>query len=285
MVSRKIRVYATLFLILSCLTAGSRESYSATIGVGLTGYYASWKPAFSGAYTDGMELQPDFLFGPVITLSFFEKWSLGFILLQNLATGFDGEWGNSGTGPSGQYLHTVEGPVLRGDIDVSLSYKLSSFFRLFGGFKYYDYGNGNVKAHYNYNGFDYYEEGEDEPWGTFEFNGSGIAAGFTLSHMFTEQFSVSMNNSFVYFFHTYFYTDVINPPTVSYNYYNTSTETEKSGTAYGFNTQLLFSYYFTDSEIALAAGGRFQYLKYSLEGIDMKNDIIFGPVVSAVKYF
>lgn len=293
MYNSKTKVYLIIFSILFFTMYSTNESKAsdADTGLGLTGYYAFWKPAFDGAYTDGMDLQPDFLWGPVITVSFLDNWTIGFVFLQNLTSGFDGEWGYSGKSYSGyDYSFKEEGKMKRGDIDLSLTYKINQYFKVFTGLKYYIYGNssGTTYQSYSYTGYAYSLSGSDI-WGTNEFSGFGCAAGFTVQYPFTDSFYITMNNSFIYFFKNYLYWDYPKPPTASHDAYdmseNTWTEVETSGTAYGFNTQLSLSYFFSSADTALVIGGRFQFLKFDIKDINMKNDIVYGPTISVVKYF
>jgi len=110
-------IIASILLIFAAQPA----LYASDLSIGATTWYTAWKYK-----TDGLqkvEYEPDFLYGPVMSLAFTNDFNISFIFLY------------------GQFTMNPEGSnnsikLDRYDSDLALNYRMNNYFKIFAGAKY-----------------------------------------------------------------------------------------------------------------------------------------------------
>lgn len=111
-----------------------RNAQAVDFGVGLYSYYTWWNPAWRSIYSD-VKNDPMMLWGPYLSVTFFEKLSFSALLMQNFPNAADSSFVYEGSGVSGAYKVKLDSNIIRNDIDLSVSYKATSSLSFVIGFK------------------------------------------------------------------------------------------------------------------------------------------------------
>ena len=127
-----------LFSLLIILTTISiiipAKADAVDITVGATTWYAWWDVKQSGV---SMDADPEFLYGPALSVKFNDDFNLTFIYLHGK---YDFEIDQGG--PTPEKLK-----IKRNDSDLALNYRLNDYFKVFAGIKYM-----NFKQEFNHRG-------------------------------------------------------------------------------------------------------------------------------------
>ncbi|HON80245.1 MAG TPA: hypothetical protein PK544_17275 [Spirochaetota bacterium] len=286
------------------MSFGSREKAHALgpvdIGIGLSGFYAWWDPAVSGVYDD-TEVTNGFLWGPVLSLTFFKKVYLvgSFIETSN----FDSRYTVRGTDSTwGDFTAKTERKQKVSNIDLMLGYKITPFTSVFIGLKSFSYDNGGQLHVTEYIGSTTNEWSGDQ--GEFQSEGDGYAIG--ISHTFALGGNNFINTSIS---GIYYKSDLVVSIQESVAYgtsygYGACDVYEITATGIGASCNVSFSHYFDLINTAISIGGRFQYIHYSHSRDDIKyrypnniqnpdrinhigfdDDYFYGITMSAIFYF
>lgn len=118
------KIVLQILLTLSILVFNSTESlHAADLSVGATVWYTTWDFEWDG--TDKISYEPDFLYGPVLSLSINPELNLSFVFLYGE---FTETYSNS--------TNEIEEKMIRNDSDLALNYRISNYFKLFAGAKF-----------------------------------------------------------------------------------------------------------------------------------------------------
>ena len=115
-----VKLFIASFAVISILSGGLA---AAEISAGATPWYSWWDMKTSGSDGD-KEMDPQFLYGPALSVKFSDDYNLTFVFLYGT---FDMKE-DSGTNEISRY-----------DSDLALNYRLGNYFKLFAGVKYMAY--------------------------------------------------------------------------------------------------------------------------------------------------
>lgn len=115
-------VIALFILSMYILLSGSAVN-AADVGVGASFWYADWKmtPEKIDQYNQESKMDPELMYGPVISAKFSQNWSVAAAFLV-----------------SNKYKMNNSGPdsgIRRMDSDTTLNYNINSYFKIFPGIK------------------------------------------------------------------------------------------------------------------------------------------------------
>jgi len=118
-------LYSYLFLIFIFMSVlVPCKVYAVDITVGATTWYAWWNEKQSG---DSETLDPALLYGPVLSVRFFDDFDLTFVYL------------------TGKFDDGSNKKIQRYDFDFAFGYRLNDFFKVFTGLKYMGYKQGSYR--------------------------------------------------------------------------------------------------------------------------------------------
>lgn len=111
-----------LFLLIILISSSGTEikAYAADMSAGVSTWYAWWKTMDS---EHEMDLKPTLLYGPALSVTFMESWSLSGVFLYGKFK------------PAGDAEYTPDN-ISRTDSDLSLNYNITRSLKIFGGGKY-----------------------------------------------------------------------------------------------------------------------------------------------------
>ncbi len=221
-----------LLLLVSLLFFTSAPSYAADITVGASTWYSWWdfQPKDS---PDKFEYDPAFLYGPVIAVKLNDNFALNAVFLYGE---FDGDYKVDFGGTTG--WQTFPSKTKRYDSDTSVSYRLNSYFKLFGGFKYVAY-KFSVDA----------EPSFSLPDIEVENIAYGPAAGLSFVLPLVDNFFILANGSGMYL----------------WGKSKNSASTDTDGGGWGYNTTASVAYYIPAASMTLSLGGRYQFIRWETE--------------------
>lgn len=117
-----------IMILAAFLCLGPSLAEAANVSIGASGWYAHWKyendskdPNMDETFKWG----PDFLYGPVASVSFLERWSLSSVFLYGK---YDVRYDD----------HTTDS-IKRYDSDSALNFSVNRYLKVFAGFKYMGY--------------------------------------------------------------------------------------------------------------------------------------------------
>lgn len=262
--------------------------HALAFSAGAMAWYAWWEPhfedelrgvdnphkannptMFSDAYNDRFSISRGVLAGPVVSIRFFDDWTLGAVFLA----------GSSYTG-SGSYDVTYSaGPTIfhsetdfrarRYDADCTLTYRVSRTLGIFAGYKYSWYrGTGSHRVTYS----TYVDDYDVERDGTMYGPGLGLSVTIPLGGPFFALASCSvlaMKAEWIY--------------RATNNTTGVRTETTLSPDLQGMNATAGIGYHFSALSTTCMAGVRYQYLVNT----DDRNvsDRFYGVVLTALYSF
>jgi len=270
---KKILTMSSLTLIIIFFMNFSNSAHAVDTGIGINSYYSYWEPAHLGNYQN-LKVEPVFLVGPSLVITFYERYTIGAQALFNTYQ------------PQIEYSIKdvvtpdveVETTYDRKEIELSLMYSINDKLRVFGGFKLISYevkgGKDSISLPAGYtNDINYWD---NEMWLY------GPGAGISYSWFFNRGLSATLSTAFLYFkleSQQYILTEngmVIGEERVTYEY-----------NGIGNNTSLVFSYYIPSIDSSISIGGRCQYLKYfnQSESPEIGSDLNYGITLSVMYYF
>ncbi|TAL39819.1 MAG: hypothetical protein EPN93_00820 [Spirochaetes bacterium] len=232
------------------LFAGAAPVSALGMSVGVNTWYTTFDISPSG----GEDVDPGFLYGPVIGLDWGKNWSLTSVLL---------------TGNFKHHSPDTSVPVFnerRYDSDTTLNYSINKWLKVFGGFKY-----SRFDAHESLNADEYGRLLMPFEQGNSRFISYGPGAGIGISLPLADSLFVVGNFSLLYL---------------------VGKETEPAGmglenkrfTDTGFNTTVQLAYYLDSYSTTLLAGVRYQYFKEEYSNSEAKFAFL-GVTVSAIYHF
>jgi hypothetical protein len=117
----KKRIISLVFAGVIILLSGAAVS-AADVGVGASFWYADWKmtPVKTDTNNHESKMDPELMFGPVISAKFSQNWSVAAAFLVSNKY-------QMGSGP--------DSGVRRMDSDTTLNYNINSYFKIFPGIK------------------------------------------------------------------------------------------------------------------------------------------------------
>lgn len=211
---------------------------AADLSVGATAWYTAWD--YEDDADSGVTYDPAILYGPVLSLAMTSDLSLSFVFLY------------------GQFQMDFENDdqsidLTRYDSDLTLNYRISSYFKLFAGAKYM--------------GFTWEPNGKHQAIGP----GAGVSAIFPAG-----------GNFFILGYISGMYLQG-NEEEKSRDYKETTTE-------YGGNASISLAYYIPDASTTISLGGRYQQLKITYaddNGGDTPDNMskFYGVTLTAVYTF
>lgn len=264
-----------VFFILLTLSSifFSVPAFSWPLGIGVTSYYSYWKPAWSDSYSN-VEIDPVFMVGPVISLTFFENFTLTWLMITNIYE------------PMASYSIPVEGVgrvevesrYQRSENELTFMYTINKYIRCFVGYKEQEYIESEeaerISVPVGYvNRITYWNH-------RMKFEGSG--AGVSLVIPLEGGMSVTVNTSVLFLDIKYSREEFdIQTP----NIYTISTEDRFR--AVGNNSSVALSYYFSTVNTAISLGAKFQFLRYYADddAPSMGYDYYYGVTLAALYFF
>lgn len=221
-------------MVLSVLCGLRFEADAASVTLGAATWYSDWY--FKPDNDKRKPVDSALMYGPIISVSFGERWSWSNILLYGKYTLHD------------PYQKMI---LSRLDIDSTLNYSISSWFKVFAGGKWMQY---------------------DESW--FKHRGGGPALGVGFTVPLTKQLFALCNASGVFIFGR------------QQNDY--SADRHVSYYEPGVNTTLSLAYAAESVPVSFSVGGRCQYFKSVYESSSDEEDcthIFYGVTLSATYTF
>jgi len=212
------------------------KSHAIDISAGATAWYTEWD--YKDDASSGVKYDPSFLYGPVLSLSMTQDLNLSFVFLYGE---FDMDTGNDNI------------PIKRYDSDITLNYRLNSYFKVFLGGKYV--------------GFTWDPEGKHQALGP----GAGVSSILPVG-----------GNFFVlgYVSGMYLWGEEEDP----------SRDYKADAREYGMNASLSLAYYISAASTTISIGGRYQQIDIKYDGSD--NDVtpdsksrFYGVTLTAVYSF
>lgn len=278
------KYFISLFIItaMTGLLLPPSQVQAADFSIGLYSFYTMWDPAWRSVYKE-CENDPMLLWGPYLSVTFFNKLSFTALALQNQTNISDASYSYEGNGTSGKYTAKVDTTISRNELDLTMGYKITSGINTFIGFKFMGYNTGqggdNKTVLTSGTGYSFDDVSNRQSMGTTI--GGAIGASYTLT--LAESFYLTAGNSIV----------------ASNSAFQISTFYEKSpgilssqnNTVYSYksvgdNTTLSFTYFLQEINTSFSLGGRFQVLKHFEEGNSpaLDNDYFYGITLSAIYY-
>jgi len=199
------------------------------VGIGASAWYADWK--FEA--THDVDFDPTILYGPILTLGFSPQWSLSGVFLY-------GKYKESSDGGPGE--------ISRFDSDVALNYSISTYIKVFAGFKYMGYS---------------FDDGDHA--------GYGPGFGISLIAPLTDTFFLIGNLSGLYIWG-----------------HHKDTNNDFDYTEPGFNAGVALAYHFTGASTIVSLGGRYQFFKTQPDNSSADNEnkhTFYGVTLSAIYSF
>ncbi len=212
--------------------------HAADLSIGATAWYTAWDYSQDGP--DGVKYDPAFLYGPVLSLAMTPDISMSFVFLYGKFQ-MNFESNNSSIDLS------------RYDSDLTLNYRISSYFKIFAGAKYF--------------GFTWPGGGKHAALGP----GTGISSIFPIGGDF-----------FILAYISGLYLMGNENGDTSRNY---DVKTKE----YGGNGSISLAYYIPTTSTTISLGGRYQQLWINYEehpeGIENSLSKFYGVTVTAVYTF
>lgn len=270
---KKVIISILLLLTLE-LSFRVTNAYSADYSVGAYTFLAWWQPAWSNQ-VDNFKSDPLFMWGPNASVTFFDDFTLSLLYLTNTLKQANASFESGGTGSYGDFTLKLDTKIDRADADLSLTYRINSFFRIFIGYKWMLYSEGGggseTEADITIIGSSSYTLTTID---TMFSDCSGPGAGISFTMPITDAFFLNLGTSLV----------VMETEIETYTFNEWGSGTIGADTsngryrAYGNNSSAGLTYYNPGLSITAALGWRGQFLKYkALEGAaELKNDIFQG---------
>lgn len=257
-----------------------KQAKAADFSAGIYSYYVWWNPAWR-SYYQSTENDPMLIWGPVFTMTFFEKLSFSILGLQNKTNMANCSYTYEGSGSAGTYRVDSKTTINRNELDLSVGYKIPSALNVLIGYKFMFCNMGDGSTDVSVSPSPYHMETLDEK--AARGSTSGGAAGLSYTIPLPDSFSFTAGTVFLYLKSKIqivtFREDpgnMIGRDQIEYNY-----------TGYGNNTTLTLTYFIPAISTSFSLGGRFQALKYKADGDapSLANDYFYGITLAAKYHF
>lgn len=229
------------------------NALAGTLSAGGYASYSWWDPIYEESITlenhpltanndVSFELKPQFMYGPVLAYVM-DDWAFGALFLAGQY--FVEAEGFIGTGPV--YYYRSSPDIWRYDLDLSASYDLLSFMKVFMGFKYQHY---RYEVERSFSGLGVAKE-------ETKYNNCGLAFGVAFTVNLAGNLYLMGNISALYQF------SVITMDDAEYSLSNVRTSIIHRwamGSGLGCNVTLSLAYYFDSLSTTLSLGARYQYV-------------------------
>lgn len=209
------KLILTILFIISIIPVKPAGLHAADLSVGATGWYTAWD--YKDDASSDVEYSPSFLYGPVLSLAMTQDINMSFVFLYGE---FDMDTGSE----------TI--PIKRYDSDLTLNYRISSYFKLFLGGKYV--------------GFTWSDNGKHQALGP----GAGISSVIPIG-----------GNFFIlgYISGMYLKGSEEGDKNRSYN---------AKADEYGCNASLSLAYYIPAASTTVSLGGRYQQININYDSTE-----------------
>lgn len=257
----------------------ANTSQAVDFNLGLYSFYAFWEPSCKNQAKD-YKCEPFLLWGPFVSVTFFQKLGFSFLALQNYTSMAETSYVLEGVGEVSAYPYKVkaETKTARLDLDFTVSYKITPALGLFAGYKWTMYGE------------EEYEHTCEPAVFTVDVENvsdnmyQGPALGFTYTFALTGSLFLTAGGSFIYVVGEYTPIRGFEELSAGHLY---DEEIDKSIFGYkgiGGNATLNLSYYIDAISTSIILGGRFQAFKYYADSdlADITNDYFYGVTLAAV---
>lgn len=262
-----------------------KNADAADFGIGIITFGNAWEPSYRDMYDD-YKIDPLFMYGPVLSLTFFQDLTFTGLFMLNYPES-DTDFNINFTGSNGAGVVACTGTSNRGDIDLSVQYRLLKNLNIFAGYKisnmtYHCKTSRLVTGSYTYSG-----SGEDQlSIGDAGVDLNGFALGFSVPVSLYEKLFLVPSLSLLYA-QTAVMLKYVREKSAGFIETYTRGNDGGDATAYGFNTSLNLNYMFESINTTVSIGGRFQFYTYKDVNPDIKltNDYFYGLVLSAMYIF
>ncbi len=227
------RLFIIILLLIAALAIPA-ASHALQVGIGASAWYADWKFESVGDEGHDVNFDPAFIYGPILTLGFSPQWSLSGVFLYGKY-----DQSSDGGGP---------GEISRFDSDLTLNYSISTYIKVFAGFKYMGYS---------------FDDGDHA--------GYGPGFGISLIAPLTETFFLIGNLSGLYIWG-----------------HHKDTNNDYDYTEPGLNAGVALAYHFTGASTVVSLGGRYQFFKTqpdSSSNDEGNKHTFYGVTLSAIYSF
>lgn len=289
----KLRLRHILAAVFFCFAAVNGEAaVNATAGISV--FYAQWESAWreipgykmTPFWTNKQvkrdsDIDPFLLYGPVLSVSLTDRLSIASSFLWGsnynvkLNSVYDA-YDETDVYRFRAYSEEKIDNMSRFDLDTTINYVVTSWFKVFAGIKYqgfdYDFDvDGTVPSFL----FNYFVSAHVKSRGL----GGGAGAGISLPVY--DLFFIQFNESILVLDATWKYSDY------SAQNCDPTVPVEKKFTCLGSNTSLNAAYYIESTSTVVSIGFRFQYIRYLPRDADddALNDYIYGLTAGAIYSF
>jgi len=139
---KKISAALVTAVLLSGTILIPQQSQAATFSAGMYGFYTYWNPAWRSVYSNTKN-DPMLIWGPFLSVTFFQKLSFSAMFLQNRTNMSDSSYTIEDNGSGGPYTIDIDTTIDRNELDLTSNYKFSSGLSLFMGCKFLFYNLGH----------------------------------------------------------------------------------------------------------------------------------------------
>lgn len=275
------------------LLAGFTAAHAVNVSLGVNAWYLKWSPNFeddfrgegnaitannpsimSGAYNDRFEADPVFMAGPVLTLGFSEQWSMGLSVLVSQDYTIESSFNVLDTASPETFTQRYNVEFRRYDCDLTLNYRILSWFGIFAGLKYLRWdGTGSIDVNTSNTAYSYTSRTDIEVLG----QALGPALGLSVSWPLWNDFFLTASASLLYMKSKEetqsTLTENAGPPVES--------STKDDFYYHGYNGMLGIGYRMIAMRTTLLVGGRYQYLNTE----DQPRDVFYGVTMTAMYTF
>ena len=218
-------------------------------------------------YSLHMQSNPAFLYGPTLSVKFNEDFNLTFVFLY-------GRFNYKNQDPN----DSTDFKSDRIDVDIALNYRLSEYFKLFGGIKYLSFDMMRGPYYPETDTFSQYNEHR----GLHISSGLGLGLSATIP--------ISENIFLLGTLSGFYLTNIGKEKIVLFDYYieETINSFKAEYCDYGINSQVSIAYYIAHVSTAISLGARIQYFetKYNNDEYPVTiKHIIYGITLSATYSF
>jgi hypothetical protein len=236
---------AALLIILTAIPVIIPSKANAVdITFGATTWYSWW----GGSAPGDEDVDPAFLYGPVLSVKFNDDFNLTFIYLYGK---YDTKYVDHSTYPHNKYPFTLK----RSDSDLALNYRLNDYFKLFAGLKYI---------------------GMSDSMGNFDWNGWGPGLGLSATFPVAENIFLLGTLSGFHLWNS----------SENKNHGGGGGKQKDTGKSWGINSTLQLAYYIASASTTISLGGRYQYIRsdYDADGDDNHGAAKFYGVTLTATY-
>ena len=279
---KKIGIMFLLICSLISTSAMISPARAADWGVGLVSNIAWWQPSFRSEY-ENFEIDPLFLWGPAVSVSLWESWSVSVLILQNLINMSPSHYERSFSGSNGPGYLETETDTVRIDFDFTLGYSLTDNLSLFLGYKYLLLDFDTTETTITRGSYTFSNGKNIEETGSPSIVSNSAACGLSIVFPVFNGLMITFNSSVLY---SHSEIDLKSFPEKSPGVIGDA-ENPNGYQGIGANGTLSLSYFIESMSTSVSVGGRFQYITYFARGDapDLADDYFYGILVSAMYLF